>query len=403
MDRRAVPLSTPAPLASDFSGPVAVDQVTGIFAGLKDRIALEVIAPEDGRRTVSMKIQRKIRLKDVAELAGVAVNTASTILNRRPNSWASKETEARVFKAANELGYRPSKTARALQSGRYHSIGLLIQDLTNPFFSTLADELEAAVEERGYDLIVENCRSSLVRERHLFNDLSDLEVDGMVVWLSDNSAFESELATAFKGPLPFVALGCGSSSLPIAVDSVVSNFTEGLQQAVDALYELGHRKYAFLSALAEGQADGSRPALMTRMLSEKGVPESSITILRSSHSIDGACETVTSFLKSCGTDRPTALFAINDLSAMGAMRAAIECGYAVPKDLSIVGVDDVPLASFLPVTLSSIRQRYRKITRAAADLLIARIEGTVEDPSTPTQIIFPTHFVARESVGPPAF
>jgi LacI family transcriptional regulator len=107
-------------------------------------------------------MQRKVRLKDVAERAGVAVNTASTILNRRPNSWASKETEARVFQAAKELGYRPSKTARALQSGRYHSIGLLIQDLTNPFFSTVADEIEAVVEERGFDLIVENCRSSLV-------------------------------------------------------------------------------------------------------------------------------------------------------------------------------------------------------------------------------------------------
>ena len=75
-------------------------------------------------------MQRKVRLKDVAERAGVAVNTASTILNRRPNSWASKETEARVFKAAKELGYRPSKTARALQSGRYNTIGLLIQEQT---------------------------------------------------------------------------------------------------------------------------------------------------------------------------------------------------------------------------------------------------------------------------------
>ena len=119
-------------------------------------------------------MKRKVRLKDVAERAGVAVNTASTILNRRPNSWASKETEERVFNAAKELGYRPSKTARALQSGRYNSIGFLIQDLTNPFYATLADELEAAVEEHGYDLLIENCRSSIVREKHVFADLADL-------------------------------------------------------------------------------------------------------------------------------------------------------------------------------------------------------------------------------------
>ena len=168
-------------------------------------------------------MNKRIRLKDVAERAGVAVNTASTILNRRPNSWASKETEARVFQAARELGYRPSKTARALRSGRYHTIGLLIQDLTNPFFSTLADELEAAVEERGYDLLVENCRSSLVREKHLLADLEDLEVDGSVLWLSDNEVFRPELATMAEAKQPVVVLGNGIPEQPIPVDAVTTS------------------------------------------------------------------------------------------------------------------------------------------------------------------------------------
>src|SRR5690606_34358155 len=131
-------------------------------------------------------MNKRVRLKDVAERAGVAVNTASTILNQRPNSWASKETEARVFEAAKELGYRPSRTARALQSGRYNSICLLIPDLTNPFFATLADELEVAVEERGYSLLVENSRTSLVREKRLFAELADMEVDGAITYLSDS-------------------------------------------------------------------------------------------------------------------------------------------------------------------------------------------------------------------------
>jgi transcriptional regulator with XRE-family HTH domain len=148
-------------------------------------------------------MQRKVRLKDVAERAGVAVNTASTILNRRPNSWASKETETRVFLAAKELGYRPSKTARALQSGRYHAIGLLIQDLANPFFAALADEIEAAVEDCGYDLIIANCRSSLVRESHLFDGLHGMEVDGAITYLSDNESFRTELAERFTEGSPW--------------------------------------------------------------------------------------------------------------------------------------------------------------------------------------------------------
>lgn len=340
---------------------------------------------------------KRIRLKDVAERAGVAVNTASTILNRRPNSWASKDTEARVFQAAKELGYRPSKTARALRSGRYHSIGLLIQDLTNPFFSTLADELESAVEERGYDLLVENCRSSLVREKHLFADLGDLEVDGSVLWLSDNEVFRAELAEMALGGQPVVVLGNGIPDKPIPVDAVLSDFTQGLSDAVDALCQLGHKRFAFLSALAEGQADGNRPRLFQEMLAARGIPAANIDILRTGHTVESACETFAGFLKKRTDKRPTALLAMNDLAAIGAMRAAIEAGMQIPADLSVVGVDDVPLCSYLPITLSSIRQRYKAITKTAADLLISRIEGNAEP--APRQEVFSTIYTPRQSTG----
>jgi LacI family transcriptional regulator len=345
-------------------------------------------------------MNKRIRLKDVAERAGVAVNTASTILNRRPNSWASKETEARVFQAARELGYRPSKTARALRSGRYHTIGLLIQDLTNPFFSTLADELEAAVEERGYDLLVENCRSSLVREKHLFTDLEDLEVDGSVLWLSDNEVFRPELATMAESKQPVVVLGNGIPETPIPVDAVLSDFTQGLTDAVEALCQLGHKRFAFVSALAEGQADGQRPRLFQEMLAARGIPAGNIDILRTGHTVESACETFAGFLKQRPDKRPTALFAMNDLAAIGAMRAAIEAGLSIPADLSIVGVDDVPLCSYLPITLTSIRQRYKKITRTAADLLISRIEAADPTALPPRQEVFATVYTPRESVGP---
>jgi LacI family transcriptional regulator len=345
-------------------------------------------------------MNKRIRLKDVAERAGVAVNTASTILNRRPNSWASKDTEARVFQAARELGYRPSKTARALRSGRYHTIGLLIQDLTNPFFSTLADELEAAVEERGYDLLVENCRSSLVREKHLLADLEDLEVDGSVLWLSDNEVFRPELTEMANAKRPVVVLGNGIPEKPIPVDAVLSDFTQGLTDAVDALCQLGHQRFAFVSALAEGQADGQRPRLFQEMLAARGIPAGNIDILRTGHTVESACETFAGFLKKRPDKRPTALFAMNDLAAIGAMRAAIEAGLSIPADLSIVGVDDVPLCSYLPITLTSIRQRYKKITRTAADLLISRIESADASALPPRQEVFSTVYTPRESVGP---
>lgn len=345
-------------------------------------------------------MHRKVRLKDVAERAGVAVNTASTILNQRPNSWASKETEARVFEAAKELGYRPSRTARALQSGRYNSICLLIPDLTNPFFATLADELEVAVEERGYSLLVENSRTSLVREKRLFAELADMEVDGAITYLSDSGVFLDQLEERFRKGIPIVALDHGTPDQTLPVDNVTSDFTEGLEQAISAMLDLGHRRFAFLAALAEGQADGHRPRLFQEVLASRGIPADDVQILRCDHSMNGACETVASFLKNSRRPLPTALFAMNDLSAIGGMRAALEAGLDVPRDLSVVGVDDIPLASFMPISLSSIRQRYRKIAGAAAEMLISRIEGTLPNPETPRQVILPTHFIARESCGP---
>lgn len=121
----------------------------------------------------------KIRLKEVAARAGVAVNTASTILNRRPNSWASKETEARVFKAAEDLGYRPNRAALGLRSGKFHTVALLIPDLHNPFYTAFADLLEVEVEKHGYDLLIESWRTDLDRERHCLSDIIDRQVDGV--------------------------------------------------------------------------------------------------------------------------------------------------------------------------------------------------------------------------------
>lgn len=343
----------------------------------------------------------RVRLKDVAAKAGVAVNTASTILNRRPNSWASKETEERVFAAAAEMGYRPNKTARALRSGRFYSIGLIIQDVTNPFFCTIADELEAAVEARGYDLLVESCRSTLDREKHLLHELEDLEVDGTVMWLSNNESYRSELDSMYAKKMPVVVLGNGVPEIALPTDAVLSDFTQGLQDAVKDLLARGHKRFAFISAHAAGTYDGSRSELFQDLLAKAGIPRTSVHLLQTGHRIDQAYQTFREFLQSTPKNRPTAVVAMNDIAAMACMRAAVETGLSVPRDLSIVGVDDIPLCEYLPTTLSSIRQRYKKITQEAADLLIQRIEHPdAPEVSQPRQVIFPTIYTPRESVGP---
>ncbi len=333
---------------------------------------------------------QKIRLKDVAAQAGVAVNTASTILNRRPNSWASKETEERVFRAAAELGYKPNRAAQSLRMGRFNTIALVIADLHNPYYTAFADALEDVAEERGYDVIIETWRNDLRRERRILDELENRQVDGVAAFLSDPEAHRDYLGLLARQETPFVVLSTtGVGALP--VDSGLADFESGLSAAIDALRGLGHRRFAFISALAVGQHAGGRAELFQRLLAG-----AEFSILNCAPTVDDARDAASALLR--GSHRPTAIVAINDLSAIGVLRAAADAGLNAPGDLSVVGADDIPLGVFLPVSLSTIAQPIIEMARFAAEQLFARIEAKEYDPAPVTRI-FPTKFIARESVG----
>lgn len=339
----------------------------------------------------------KVRLKDVAERAGVAINTASTILNRRPNSWASKETEERVFRAAQELGYKPNRAAVALRSGKFNSIALLVPDLHNPFYCAFADLLESEAEKRNYDLLIESWRTDLDRERHCLEDIVDREVDGVAAILSDNAPHREFLAEQFRRGRPFIALSAaGGQALP--VDSVLLDFTDGLSEAIDALYELGHRHFGFVCALAKGQSDGGRPEHFRDMVSAKGIGSEGYQFARCDHTIAGAHAAALQMLKVAKKNRPTAVIALNDLAAIAVMRAAAELKIEIPGQLSVVGVDDIPFASYLPISLSSIAQPITQMAERTCNILFERIANP--EKKHLEQVVFPTTFVQRESVGP---
>lgn len=333
---------------------------------------------------------QKIRLKDVAARAGVAVNTASTILNRRPNSWASKETEERVFRAAAELGYKPNRAAQSLRMGRFNTIALVIADLHNPYYTAFADALEDVAEERGYDVLIETWRNDLRRERRILDELENRQIDGVAAFLSDPEAHREYLGVLARQETPFVVLSTtGIGALP--VDSALADFESGLSAAIEALLGLGHRRFAFISALAAGQHAGGRAELFRRLLDG-----AEFSMLDCAPTVGSARDAASALLR--GPHRPTAIVAINDLSAIGVLRAAADAGLNAPRDLSVVGADDIPLGVFLPVSLSTIAQPIIEMARFAAEQLIARIEAKEYDPVSVSRI-FPTRFIARESVG----
>ena len=338
------------------------------------------------------RVNRRVRLKDVAERAGVAVNTASTILNRRPNSWASKATMERVFAAAKELGYRPNRAAVALQSGRFNTVGLLIADLKNPYFTHIASVLGEEFERRGYDLVIESWRNDTERENKLLRDFVDRNVDGMLCFFSDIDAQQKFLEEQVSTGPPIVALAMAGAQ-HAAVDQVMADFGTGMRQAAEKLYADGHRKFAFLAARLKGHRVGKRPALFEQIVGElKGTD---LRMVDCGPEIREAREAAKKVFSQ--EDRPTAFIALNDLTAIGVIRAAADCGLRVPEDVSVVGIDGVPLADHLTVSLSTVAQQHNEMLTKAVEFLMERIEG---ESGPPRQALFETSFVQRESSGP---
>jgi LacI family transcriptional regulator len=343
---------------------------------------------------------QKVRLKDVAERAGVAVNTASTILNRRANSWASKATEERVFRAAAELGYRPNRAAQALRFGRFGSLALLVPDLSNPCHTAFAEHFEEAASRHGLDVMIKTWRNDPERERRLLDEAAGLQADGIAAFLGQPGGNLERLVAPGRSGTPFVVIStAGEMTLP--VDSVVSEFERGLHEAVGTLVQFGHRRFAFVCPAAARQAADPRPQSFRALLAARGIAEANCGIVRCRATVAGTYAAATGILAAPAETRPTAIVALNDLAAVATLRAAAEKELTVPLDLSIVGADDIPLAAFLPVSLSTISLPIASMAGCAVELLASRIRNpTPSGRTTPRQEVYPTTFILRESIGP---
>jgi len=339
----------------------------------------------------------RARLKDVAAKAGVAPNTASMILNRRPGSWASDATKRRVFDAAKELGYRPSRAALGIRTGRFKAIGVVLPDL-NPLYIHFIDCLERFLRARDYFLVIENGRADVAFEAACLDSILDRQIDGLCYFMGDPVAHESYSKKAESRGKCVVAIG-GPSPEPFSFDAVLTDFNVAISQAVDHLADLGHRHFVFLCALAKGREAGDRPTLFKDLLGRHGIAPEAVEVVSCGHELMDARDAFGAFLDQRKSPRPTALFALNDTAAIGAIRAATERGLRVPEDLSVIGVDNIPVGECLPRSLTTIAQPVEEMAEAAADLLIRRLEAG-EDVA-PESRYFASRFLVKETTAPP--
>ena len=357
------------------------------------------LAPSKSRAEMasdSLEIRRP-KLADVAQAAGVAINTASMVLNDRPNCWASEATRTRVLNEAKRLGYRPNRIALAVKKQRFDTIGLIVPDLNNPFFMSLADQLEIESKARGCDLIIEHSRVDLLREIQCMESIMDRQVDCIIACLIDPSVHAKLLKSHLKYGIPMVVAG-KRGPRPLPVDLVTVDFEEGLGQALSHLRRAGHSRVGFIRALAENQADNGREEIFLKVARNLGFDEKDLYVEPSDHTMAGAKEAFHRLIDNKKGKRPTAVIGLNDLCGIGALRGAHDAGLQVPHDLSIVGVDNIALCSLLNPSLTSIAQPIDEISQHAVAMLFDRMEAKAKHG--PREKVLSSKLVLRESTGP---
>jgi LacI family transcriptional regulator len=338
-------------------------------------------------------MSRRPTQEDVARLAGVSRATVSYVINNRTdgNVRISEETRCRVLDAVKELGYRPNVLARSLRQGQTHTIGMIVPDNTNPFFAEVARGVEDTSFQQGYSVILCNSDSDPDKELLYTNVLAEKRVDGILFVAVGMSA--ERICGLQERRMPVVVV---DRDIPdVAVDSVMTANERGGWLATRHLIELGHRRIGCIAGPSDVTPSAERGTGYRQALREAVLSVEEELIMRGDFQYESGYQAARQLLSM--DDPPTAIFACNDLMAIGAISAAVELGRQVPADLSVVGFDDVPLASFANPALTTVVQPKHEIGVVAATMLLERMQ----DPDKPPRRrMLNTKLVVRKSTAP---
>jgi LacI family transcriptional regulator len=325
---------------------------------------------------------------DVAKQAGVSVSTAARVLSGQ--GYASPETRRVVLEAAQELGYVPNYIARSLRTRRTRMIGLLIGDVENSFYSTIAKNVESVARRAGYHVVLCNSNDDPVLEREYLKLLEGMHVDGIVI--TPTSRNRRHLTQLIKKDIVIVQIDRRVE--PLVADAILVDNEAGAHKAVAHLVAAGHSKIGILPGDLDVQTAKQRLAGYERALKEHGIPIRRRLIRPGSFHRDHAIEDATDLINARPT--PSAIFAANNILAEASLMALADLGMSVPQDMSLVAFDDVQWMPMVDPPITTIRQPVADLARGAAELMLRRLrEDGKERPST---IVFRTELLERGSV-----
>jgi LacI family transcriptional regulator len=325
-------------------------------------------------------------IREVAEIADVSYATVSHVINN--TRVVSPETRQRVLDAMAQLNYRPNALARSLRQGKTNTLGLILPDSANPFFAEISRSIEDEAFNKGYSVFLCNTERDIQRELFYVDVLSKRQVDG-IIFVAAGDQKDSLDFLAREG-IPVVMIDRYIQN--VQVDAVLPDHQMGGFLATEHLIQLGHTRIACIAGPSRITPSAERITGYRNALEQANIPYGEKLLMRGDYHSQSGMDITHSILQM--DPRPTAIFALNDLMALGALRAAAEAGCSVPRDLAVVGYDDLELSQFTNPPLTTIAQPKKEIGVQAVRLLVERIS---QNSRPPCRIVLPPELIVRRS------
>jgi len=326
-----------------------------------------------------------VTLADVARRAAVSVQTASRVANNRGET--SAETRAHVLRVIAELGYRPNGVARSLRARSTHTIGILVPDITNPFFPGLFRGAEDEAGAAGYAIFLGDVVEDVTREAAMLGVMEDHRVDGVIVCSARQS--DAELLAGLRRHRAAVVI---NRTAPSDLAGVVRvDYRQAAAAAVEHLADVGCRTLAYVGGPGTSRGGAERAEGFESALRRLGLVMRDERRVQAEPTIEGGYQATSLLLRRSPTI--DGLFCYNDLVAAGCMAACTQAGRRVPDDIAVVGCDDISFAALFSPSLTTLRVPTYDMGRVAVRLLLERANGVTNQPS----MLFPTELVRRGS------
>ncbi|QNI38194.1 LacI family DNA-binding transcriptional regulator [Edaphobacter albus] len=331
-----------------------------------------------------------MNIRQVAKAAGVSSATVSRVFTR--SAPVDPQTEHRVHKAAKQLGYFPNTYARILSSGKSYTYGLIISDITNPFFPDLVKLFERHALEYDYETLVVDTDYDLKRMEQCVRRLLEHKVDGVAIMTSEMEPKLIQILSRRDIPLVFLDTGKVGRN----ISNITIDYEHGIALAIDHLLQLGHERIALIQGPPTLKSAVTRRNAFISSLKRQNITLRREYIRTGNHGVDGGQAAMNELLDL--PSPPTAVMCSNDLTAIGALDAAYTRGVQVPSELSLIGFDDIQLSGLMQPPLTTIRVSRVEIALRAFMALYDAIPGSRK--RTANHIIA-TELIARRSTAPP--